>query len=66
MESKEYFKQDENLSDKERIYELEKQVIELQKEIKRLKDKNVSFNKFNEEHVNSLVKQLESNKFAQK
>lgn len=66
METNEYFKQDKNFDLNQRVQELELQVIELQKEITRLKNKNLSFNKFNEEHVNSLVKQLENHKFNEK
>jgi len=66
METNEYFKQDKNSDLNQRIQELELQVIDLQKEINRLKNKNLSLNKFNEEHVNYLVKQLENHKFNEK
>jgi hypothetical protein len=66
METNEYFKQDKNFDLNQRIQELELQVIDLQKEINRLKNKNLSLNKFNEEHVNYLVKQLENHKFNEK
>jgi hypothetical protein len=66
METNEYFKQDKNFDLNQRVQELELQVIDLQKEINRLKNKNLSLNKFNEEHVNYLVKQLENHKFNEK